>query len=158
MRQARPAPIVKSLARSSNRAQHIVLCRFGYLGNAFSSRRVDIINDLARTTRDQFTIDEHVVFSHVSRLFHVSEKTEITNNLRSGKRASFTLQMHIVARQFAEERVWWHAHLRAERTAPGDLAFRQHIASDSERRSSIERACADAPAAIGVHNHLVRNL
>src|SRR5260370_42088778 len=79
-------------------------------------------------------------------------------NLRFSDNARFALEVHVVARQFAEKRICWHAELRAEGAAPGNLTFRQHISGDSERRASIESARANAPAAIGMHNHLVGNL
>ncbi len=69
MWQARPASIVKGLARGSNGALHVVQRTYGDLGNDFAGCRVDIVNNLARATRNQFAIDEHFVFSHVNRLF-----------------------------------------------------------------------------------------
>src|SRR5579883_874616 len=63
--------------------------------------------------------------------------------------------MHVILRQFAQERFGGNAEFRAERAALRDLAIGKHAPSNGEWNAGIERARADAPTTVRQDNYLV---
>src|SRR5579875_664783 len=111
MRQLGPAPILESLTRRRDGTIHVLQRAFRNLCNRFAGGRVNIRNRLARTTIDEFTIDEKFVFGHTHRPFRQSEITKLARLLTLSRaiRTSLLKEPRIQHSQVRRQSLFYHS-------------------------------------------------